>query len=141
MAVSVPSQHARGSELSATTTIALRWNTGLVVVSRNHGICGLAMRQGIGTQPDASAAFASPFHLIDAASSLPNARAMSPELAAKSYDILLDPKHGFSRQAAIDIEGVRKVLSLRSQYGEPKKLLDDPMKYLDLTYYNRALTP
>jgi len=30
---------------------------------------------------------------------------MSPELAAKSYDILLDAKYGFSREAAIDLEG------------------------------------
>src|SRR6185437_6650405 len=52
---------------------------------------------------------------------------MSPALAAKSYDILLDPKQGFSREAAIDLEGVRTVLDLRSQYGEPKKFLDDPM--------------
>jgi ABC-type nitrate/sulfonate/bicarbonate transport system substrate-binding protein len=66
---------------------------------------------------------------------------MSPELAAKSYDILLDPKQGFSRRAAIDLEGVRTVLGLRSQYGQPKKVLDDPMKYLDLSYYNRALIP
>ena len=66
---------------------------------------------------------------------------MSPELAAKSYDILLDPKRGFGRRAAIDLEGVRAVLALRSQYGEPKKFLDDPMKYLDLSYYSRALTP
>jgi ABC-type nitrate/sulfonate/bicarbonate transport system substrate-binding protein len=62
---------------------------------------------------------------------------MSPELAV-SYDILLDPKQGFSREAAIDLEGVRTVLTLRSQYGEPKKVLEDPMKYLDLSYYNRA---
>lgn len=66
---------------------------------------------------------------------------MSPELAARSYDILLGPKQGFSRNAAIDLEGVRTVLALRSQYGEPKKVLDEPMKYLDLTYYNRALNP
>ena len=63
---------------------------------------------------------------------------MSPELAAKSYDILLDPTQGFSRKAAIDFEGVRQVLALRSEYGEPKRLLGDPMKYLDLTYYSRA---
>jgi hypothetical protein len=36
--------------------------------------------------------------------------------------------------AAIDLEGVRAVLALRSQYGEPKKLLEDLMKYLDLSY-------
>ena len=66
---------------------------------------------------------------------------MSPELAAKSYDILLDSMQGFSRKAAIDLEGLRRVLALRNQYGEPKKFLDDPMKYLDLSYYNRALIP
>jgi ABC-type nitrate/sulfonate/bicarbonate transport system substrate-binding protein len=66
---------------------------------------------------------------------------MSAELAAKSYDILLDPKQGFTRNAAIDIEGVRRVLALRSEYGEPRKRLDDPTKYIDLSYYNRALAP
>ena len=39
------------------------------------------------------------------------------------------------------IEGVRRVLALRSEYGQPRKPLGDPMKYLDLTYYERALTP
>jgi ABC-type nitrate/sulfonate/bicarbonate transport system substrate-binding protein len=66
---------------------------------------------------------------------------MSLELAAKSYHVLLDPRQGFSRKAEIDLDGVRTVLALRSQYGEPKKFLDDPMKYLDLSYYNRARTP
>jgi ABC-type nitrate/sulfonate/bicarbonate transport system substrate-binding protein len=67
---------------------------------------------------------------------LPN---MSPELAAKSYDILLDPKRGFTRKAAIDMKGVSTVLALRSEYGEPKKLLGDPGKYIDLTWYKKAL--
>jgi ABC-type nitrate/sulfonate/bicarbonate transport system substrate-binding protein len=67
---------------------------------------------------------------------LPN---MSPELAAKAYDILLDPKQGFARKAAIDMAGVRAVLALRSEYGEPKKKLTDPAKYIDLSYYKEAL--
>jgi hypothetical protein len=54
---------------------------------------------------------------------------------------LLDPKQGFDPKAAIDLEGVRRVLTLRSEYGRPSKPLADPMKYLDLTYYDRALTP
>ncbi len=66
---------------------------------------------------------------------LPN---MSPELAAKSYDVLLDPKQGFTRNAAIDMAGVRTVLALRSEYGEPKKALKDPAKYIDLSYYRAA---
>jgi ABC-type nitrate/sulfonate/bicarbonate transport system substrate-binding protein len=64
---------------------------------------------------------------------------MSADVAAKSYDILLDPKHGFSRAAAIDLEGIRTVLALRSEYGVPKKNLENPQKYLDLSYYDRAL--
>lgn len=68
---------------------------------------------------------------------LPN---MSPELAAKSYDILLAASGGFAPKAEIDMEGVRTVLALRSEYGEPKKTLTDPAKYIDLTYYHEAVT-
>jgi ABC-type nitrate/sulfonate/bicarbonate transport system substrate-binding protein len=64
---------------------------------------------------------------------------MSPELADKSYSILLDPKTGFQRKARIDIEGVRTVLALRSEYGEPKKQLTDPAKYYDPTWYEQAI--
>jgi ABC-type nitrate/sulfonate/bicarbonate transport system substrate-binding protein len=67
---------------------------------------------------------------------LPNA---PPEVAARSYDILLDPKRGFSRKAAIDMKGVRTVLALRSEYGEPKKTLKEPAKYIDLSYYRKAV--
>lgn len=69
-------------------------------------------------------------------SNLPN---MSPELAAKSYAILLDGRDGFARRGEVDIEGIGTVLSLRSRYGEPKRTLADPAKYLDLTYYDAAV--
>ena len=68
---------------------------------------------------------------------LPN---MSPELAAKAYDILLAPSGGFAPKAEIDLAGVRTVLALRSEYGEPKKTLTDPAKYINLDYYNEAIT-
>jgi ABC-type nitrate/sulfonate/bicarbonate transport system substrate-binding protein len=66
---------------------------------------------------------------------LPN---MPAELADKSYSILLDPKNGFQLKARIDVEGVRTVLALRSEYGEPKKTLSDPAKYYEPTYYEKA---
>src|SRR5580658_1366175 len=69
---------------------------------------------------------------------LPN---MAPELAAKAYDILLDRKDGFAPRAEIDMAGVRSVLALRSEYGEPRKTLDDPARYVDLSYYKEALAP
>jgi hypothetical protein len=37
------------------------------------------------------------------------------------------------------MKGVTTVLALRSEYGEPKKMLDDPDKYIDLTWYKKAL--
>jgi hypothetical protein len=62
---------------------------------------------------------------------------MSPELAAKTYAVLAPPQ-GFTPKAKIDMEGVKRVLELRSRYGEPKKALSDPMKYHDGRYYNNA---
>lgn len=68
---------------------------------------------------------------------LPN---MSEDLAAKSYDILLDAKKRFARHAELDVEGVKTVLALRSEYGEPRKQLADAAKYYDLQYYTTSIT-
>jgi ABC-type nitrate/sulfonate/bicarbonate transport system substrate-binding protein len=62
---------------------------------------------------------------------------MSPELAAKTYAVLAPPQ-GFTPKAKIDMEGVKKVLELRSRYGEPKKALSNPAKYYDAKYYDVA---
>jgi ABC-type nitrate/sulfonate/bicarbonate transport system substrate-binding protein len=70
---------------------------------------------------------------------LKNVPDMSPELARKSYDRLLDPSDGFSRDARINLQGVRTVLALRSRYAEPAKKLSDPRKYYDSTYYDLAM--
>jgi len=67
-----------------------------------------------------------------------NIRDMTPALAKKSYDLLLADKGGITRDAALDVEGIRTVLALRSKYGQPRKGLDDPMKYVDLSYYEKA---
>ena len=62
---------------------------------------------------------------------------MSPELAETTYVALASPK-GFTPKAKLDLEGVKKVLELRSKYGEPKKTLSDPAKYYDGKYYEAA---
>jgi ABC-type nitrate/sulfonate/bicarbonate transport system substrate-binding protein len=62
---------------------------------------------------------------------------LSEGLAGQSYDVLVNPK-GFAPDGALDIEGVRRVLALRSEYGEPKKTLTDPMRYYDPKYYEAA---
>ncbi len=68
-----------------------------------------------------------------------NVRGMSAELAAKTYDVLLAPTGGFEPNCALDIDGVRTVLALRSEYGRPQKTLADPGAYYDLSYYQRAV--
>ena len=67
---------------------------------------------------------------------LPN---MAPDLVEKAYGVLLDPKHGFTRKAALDVEGIKTVLALRSQYAEPHKKLTEPGRYYDLGWYRRAV--
>ncbi len=69
---------------------------------------------------------------------LDNMPQSSPEMAARIYYILLDPKSGFEPQARINRDGVKTVLSLRSEYGKPQKNLTDPGAYFDALYYDQA---
>lgn len=55
------------------------------------------------------------------------------------YTGLTTGKGGLSRKAEISIAGMASVLAMRSDYAEPKKLLNDPRKYLDLSYYEKAI--
>ena len=71
---------------------------------------------------------------------LANVRDMTPALAKKSYELLVADKSGVTRDVALDIEGIRTVLQLRSKFGTPQKTLTDPMKYVDLSYYDKAFS-
>ncbi|MFO1323097.1 MAG: ABC transporter substrate-binding protein [Burkholderiales bacterium] len=68
-----------------------------------------------------------------------NNRDMSPALARKSYDLLIAAKGGLARDGALDMEGIRTVLALRSKYGVPQKTLTDPAKYIDDSYLRAAI--
>ena len=63
---------------------------------------------------------------------------MTENLAAQSYAVMAGAK-GFTPKAVLDVKGVRRVLALRSEYGEPKKKLTDPTKYYDAKYYKAAM--
>jgi len=60
------------------------------------------------------------------------------ELAARCYEIAADPATGLARDARFDMNGFNNVLRLRAEFegGKPPA----PEKYLDLSYYQRALT-
>jgi ABC-type nitrate/sulfonate/bicarbonate transport system substrate-binding protein len=70
---------------------------------------------------------------------LANTRDMTPALAKRSYDVLFAPHSGLIRDMALDPARIRTVLGLRSKFGEPTKTLDDPAKYIDASYRDKAL--
>ena len=67
-----------------------------------------------------------------------NDASVTPDLARLSLDILLDEKGGFWRDLALDLEGIRTVLALRTRFGVPQKTLIDPMPYVDLALHDKA---
>lgn len=67
-----------------------------------------------------------------------NVRAMTPQLAKQSLEVLLHPRTGFFKDAAIDMNGVSAVLALRSKFGEPRKALSDTLTYVDTSYHRKA---
>jgi ABC-type nitrate/sulfonate/bicarbonate transport system substrate-binding protein len=64
-------------------------------------------------------------------------KGLAPADAEIIYGGLIGPS-GLNRTAELNIPGIGTVLSLRSDYAQPKKTLTDPMKYLDLSYYRAA---
>ena len=44
-----------------------------------------------------------------------------------------------AKDAVVDLAGLKTVIELRDQYGEPKKKMGPPEKYMDLGYYKKAL--
>ncbi len=67
-----------------------------------------------------------------------NLRDMTPPLARRSYDVLFAPKSGLIRNLSLDPARIKTVLRLRSKFGEPKKTLGDPAKYIDASYLVKA---
>ena len=55
------------------------------------------------------------------------------------YADLTEGRGALNRKAEINVAGVKNLLSLRSEYGEPKMTLSDPYKYIDTSYYENAI--
>jgi ABC-type nitrate/sulfonate/bicarbonate transport system substrate-binding protein len=64
-------------------------------------------------------------------------RNLSRSLATRSYDLMIEPGFGFNPDAKLNAEGFDNVLKLRQEVeGGP---MPNPGKYLDLSYYDRAM--
>lgn len=76
-------------------------------------------------------------HREEAIALLMSKRNLSRSLAERSYDLMIEPGFGFNTDAKLSVEGFDNVLKLRQEVeGGPAP---DPAKYLDLSYYDRAI--
>jgi ABC-type nitrate/sulfonate/bicarbonate transport system substrate-binding protein len=61
------------------------------------------------------------------------------DIAERTYQLLAEPNFGFARDAKLNLEGFRNMLALRAEVEQPGAQLPPPERYLDLSYYERAL--
>ena len=65
---------------------------------------------------------------------------LPPDVVTQAYDLAAHPVTGFAKDAKLDMEGFRNVLKLRAEIlGQWGGTPPAPDKYIDLTYYQRAL--
>jgi ABC-type nitrate/sulfonate/bicarbonate transport system substrate-binding protein len=60
-----------------------------------------------------------------------------PDIAERSYEVAIDPAEGLAKDGRFDLEGFRNVLKLRAEFTGGTTGV--PEKYIDLSYYERAL--
>lgn len=61
-------------------------------------------------------------------------------VATQSYEALMTPGFGLARDARFSLEGFNNVLSIRAEMeGQGSGRAPDPAKFLDLSYYDRAM--
>jgi hypothetical protein len=64
---------------------------------------------------------------------------MKSQAAEQTLDALLDPDYGIYAEAGLNLPGVEAVLELRAEMGFLNRPLPSVEKYVDLSYYGRAV--
>jgi ABC-type nitrate/sulfonate/bicarbonate transport system substrate-binding protein len=67
-----------------------------------------------------------------------NVNGATRQSAETSYGVLLDAKNGFTRDAAINVAGVRTAVQLREKYGKPQKKMQPVESYIDTSFHQEA---
>ena len=66
---------------------------------------------------------------------------LTADVAARSYEGLIQPGYGLARDCGFDMEGFRNALALRAEIeGQWGGVAPEPAKYLELGYFERALS-
>jgi ABC-type nitrate/sulfonate/bicarbonate transport system substrate-binding protein len=84
-----------------------------------------------------------PAHRADNVALLIDKLKISRQEAERTYELLVDPDFGFAPDARFNPEGFRNMLALRAEMEIQRRPGDaeaDPARYVDLGYYQRALT-
>jgi ABC-type nitrate/sulfonate/bicarbonate transport system substrate-binding protein len=63
---------------------------------------------------------------------------LAPDVAAESYAIATNAKDGMAKDAMLDMDGFRNVIKLRADW--TGKSPSSPERYIDLSYYSKALS-
>jgi ABC-type nitrate/sulfonate/bicarbonate transport system substrate-binding protein len=66
---------------------------------------------------------------------------VQPKMAQTIYANLVVDKKGFNPGGKIDMAGAKNVLDLRRRYGPKGKTITDFARFIDVSYYNRAIRP
>ena len=56
-----------------------------------------------------------------------------------TYNEMVTSKGGLNRRGAMNMAGVRVLLDLRNELSGSSRKLNDPNKYVDLSYYQKAI--
>jgi ABC-type nitrate/sulfonate/bicarbonate transport system substrate-binding protein len=65
---------------------------------------------------------------------------LTPEIAAESYAVVVDPQNGFARDATLDMAGFENVLEIRAKIeGQWNGSPPAAERYIDLSYYKQAV--
>ena len=64
---------------------------------------------------------------------------LAPEIAERTYALLIDPVFGLTPDAKLSLEGFRNLLALRAEVENKGGAAPPPEKYLDLSYYRSAM--
>jgi ABC-type nitrate/sulfonate/bicarbonate transport system substrate-binding protein len=64
---------------------------------------------------------------------------LEDKVAEETLDALLDSDYGLYPKAELNLPGLKSVLALRAEMGYLKPPLPPAEKYIDLSYYNRAI--
>lgn len=80
-----------------------------------------------------------PAHRDECVAMLAKRFKLPQEMAERTYQLLADPAFGFYPDARFNLEGFKNMLALRAEIENKGGSAPPPEKYIDLSYYQRAL--